>query len=188
LKTLMLRRPVIAVAGSSGKTTTKEMIASVLKRRWKIYKSAANRNNRGHLLQHAKNIRPSHQAVVLEYGMSARGHLRRSCKIIKPNMTVITMIGSAHIGNVGGTIEGLIRAKSEIILNMKQNGKLFLNADNVNSRKLNTEKFAGTLVHVGIDNEADYQALDVHFSQYGMKFGIKLLGGSKGTVLLLPTI
>lgn len=174
MKTLVLKRPVIAVAGSSGKTTTKEMVASVLKRRWKIYKSTANRNNRQHLRQHAKKIRPSHRAVVLEYGMSARGHLRRSCKIIQPNITIITMVGTAHIGNVGGTVEGLIRAKSGIIFNMKQTGTLLLNADDVNSGQLNTGKFNGTILYVGINNEADYQAVDVRYSRYGMKFRVGL--------------
>lgn len=86
MKTLILNRPVIAVAGSSGKTTTKEMIASILKRRWKVFKSAQNKNNRRHLAQHRKKIKSFHRAVVLEFGMSARGHLRRSCKIIQPNM------------------------------------------------------------------------------------------------------
>ncbi|MDD3363564.1 MAG: UDP-N-acetylmuramoyl-tripeptide--D-alanyl-D-alanine ligase [Syntrophomonas sp.] len=176
MKTLVLRKPVIAVTGSSGKTTTKEMIASVLQRRWKVYKSAENRNNRAHLRHHAKKIRSSHQAIVLEYGMSARGHLRRSCKIIKPNMAVITMIGTAHIGNVGGTVEGLIQAKSELILNMNQTGTLFLNADDENSKRLNTRTFQGIIVKVGINNKADYQALDVRSTQQGMNFGVKLLG------------
>ncbi len=172
--TLVLKRPVIAVTGSSGKTTTKEMIASILKRRWKIYKSSENKNNRDHLTQHAKKINPSHRAIVLEYGMSAKGHLTRSCKIIQPNMAVITMIGTAHIGNVGGSLENLIRAKSEIILNMQQSGTLFLNADDVNSKRLITTKFKGKIIKIGINNDADYQALDVRYAEQGMLFGVKL--------------
>lgn len=176
MKTLVLRRPVIAVTGSSGKTTTKEMIASILRTCWKIYKSAANRNNRQHMMQHAKQIRPYHRAVVLEYGMSYRGNLRRSCKIIQPNMTIITMIGTAHIGNVGGTVKGLIKAKSEIILNMKQTGTLLLNADDENSKSLSKENFNGTIVYAGINNEADYKALDVRFGKQGMFFAVNLAG------------
>jgi UDP-N-acetylmuramoyl-tripeptide--D-alanyl-D-alanine ligase len=175
LKKLVLRKPVIAVTGSSGKTTTKEMIAAILQRRWKIFKSPENSNLSEHISQYAKQIHPSHRALVLEYGMFARGHLRRSCKIIQPNITVITMIGTAHIGNVGGTVEGLIRAKSEIILNMNQAGTLFLNADDVNSRRLNTRKFQEIIVKIGINNEADYQAFDVRSTQQGMNFGVKLL-------------
>jgi UDP-N-acetylmuramoyl-tripeptide--D-alanyl-D-alanine ligase len=170
----VLKRPVIAVTGSSGKTTTKEMIASILKRRWKIYKSAGNQNSRGNLIHHAKKINPSHRAIVLEYGMSAQGHLTRSCKIIQPNMAVITMIGTAHIGNLGGSLENLIRAKSEIILNMKQSGTLFLNADDVNSKRLKTAKFKGKIIKIGINNDADYQALDVRFTKQGMLFGVNL--------------
>lgn len=174
MKTLVLKRPVIAVTGSSGKTTTKEMLASILLRRWKVFKSPANKNNRAHLMKHAKQIGPSHRAVVLEYGMSAKGHLTRSCKIIRPNIAVITMIGTAHIGNVGGTIGDVIRAKSEIILNMKQSGTLFLNNDDVNSKKLNIRRFKGKIIKVGIKNDADYQALNVHFVEQGMRFGVKL--------------
>ena len=174
--TLVLKRPVIAIAGSSGKTTTKEMIASVLQKRWKIYKSPANQNNRAHLRQHAQRIKPFHRAVVLEYGMSARGHLSRSCKIIQPNMAVVTMIGTSHIGNVGGTIENLVKAKSEIILNMKQSGTLFLNNDDMNSRKLRKGKFKGKIVTVGITGDADYQAIDVRFAERGMVFVVKMNG------------
>ncbi|MDD4803048.1 MAG: UDP-N-acetylmuramoyl-tripeptide--D-alanyl-D-alanine ligase [Syntrophomonas sp.] len=179
MQTLVLKRPVIAVAGSSGKTTTKEMIASILKRQWKIYKSIANRNNRQHLSHHAKQIRPFHRAVVLEYGMSAPGHLRRSCKIIKPNMAVITMIGTAHIGNMGGSVKKLIKAKSELIANMKQSGTLFLNNDDIQSKGLNTKKFTGKIVTVGIKNAADYHAYNLRTGQQGMFFEINLAGNSQ---------
>jgi UDP-N-acetylmuramoyl-tripeptide--D-alanyl-D-alanine ligase len=170
----MLRRPVIAIAGSSGKTTTKEMIASILRTRWKVYKSGANTNDRIHLRKHAKKIRPYHRAVVLEYGMHAKGNLRRSCKIIQPNMAVVTMVGTAHIGNFGGNVERLIKAKSEIILNMKQTGTLFINNDDLNSKKLDKGNFQGTIVTVGINNDANYKALDVRFGKKGMIFAVKL--------------
>ncbi|MEN6328380.1 MAG: UDP-N-acetylmuramoyl-tripeptide--D-alanyl-D-alanine ligase [Syntrophomonas sp.] len=174
MKTLVLGRPVIAIAGSSGKTTTKEMIASILRTRWKVYKSGANTNDRIHLTKHAKKIRPYHRAVVLEYGMSARGNLRRSCTIIQPNMAVVTMVGTAHIGNFGGNAERLIKAKSEIILNMKQSGTLFLNNDDINSQRLDNGNFQGMVVTVAINNEADYKAIDVRFSKKGMIFAAKL--------------
>ncbi len=176
MKTLVLTRPVIAVSGSSGKTTTKEMIASILQTRWKIYKSAANRNNRRHMAQHAQKIKPQHRAVVLEFGMSYPGNLRRSCKIIRPNMAVVTMIGTSHIGNFGGDIKKLIKAKSEIIFHMKQTGILFMNKDDANSRRLNTGKFKGKIVTIAIDNEANYKASNIVFEKQGMSFAVKLDG------------
>lgn len=173
---LVLRRPVIAVTGSSGKTTSKEMIASILSKRWRVFKSPGNRNNRKSIRQYARQIRRQDQVVVLEYGMSALGHLRNSCRIIQPNIGVITMIGTAHIGNVGGSVKGIIRAKSELIANMKQTGTLFLNGDDPHSKFLQTARFKGRIITVGIDNEADYRASDYYYNGEGMVFFTKLDG------------
>lgn len=174
--TLVLKRPVIAVAGSSGKTTTKEMIASILKQQWQIYKSPGNRNNRHNIRGHVKRINTYHRAIVLEFGMSARGHLTQSCRIIKPNMAIITMVGTAHIGNLGGLLSNLIRAKSELIKHMQPNGTLFLNADDKNSRLLLSRNFHGKIVKVGIQNHANYLATHVAYAQGGMTFQVKLDG------------
>ncbi|MEQ8200694.1 MAG: UDP-N-acetylmuramoyl-tripeptide--D-alanyl-D-alanine ligase [Syntrophomonadaceae bacterium] len=176
MKTLILKRPVIAVAGSSGKTTTKEMIASILKRRWRIYKSAKNRTNRDHIRIHRRRIKPSHRAVVLEYSMSYRGHLRRSCQIIQPNMAIVTMVGTAHIGNLGGSLEALIKAKSGIIQHMKPTGTLLLNADDANSQRLDFGRFRGRVIKVGIKKPADYQASRIDYGQRGMNFSVSLAG------------
>lgn len=169
-------RPIIAVAGSSGKTTTKEMIASILQRRWYILKSKYNRNNRHAVRAHAKQIRSNHRAVVLEYGMSARGHLRQSCRILRPDMAVITMVGSAHIGNVGGSLKTLIAAKSELIQYMNPAGTLFLNADDHNSQHLHIGGFKGTIITIGIKNHADYQAYNVRYGSGGMSFRVNFDG------------
>lgn len=174
--TVVLTRPVVAVAGSSGKTTTKEMIASILKQKWRILKSPANKNNRQHIRAHVKSIRSYHRAVVLEYGMSAPGHLAQSCRIIKPNMAVITMVGTAHIGNFGGSLQSLIRAKSGLIKHMQQNGILFLNADDSNSKLLLKKNFRGKIVRVGIQSPAKYRATHVAYAKNGMTFKVKLNG------------
>lgn len=174
--TIVLKRPVVAVAGSSGKTTTKEMIASILKQKWKIYKSPANKNNRNDIRRHVKRIKPFHRAIVLEFGMSARGHLARSCQIIKPNMAIITMVGTAHIGNFGGSLQKLIHAKSLLIKHMQQSGVLFLNADDKNSRLLSASNFHGKIVKVGIQNQANYHATNVAYTRGGMTFQVELNG------------
>ncbi len=174
--TIVLKKPVIAVAGSSGKTTTKEMLASILKQKWKIYKSPGNKNNRQNIRQHVKNIKPYQRAVVLEFGMSARGHLTQSCRIIKPNMAIITMVGTAHIGNFGGSLNNLIHAKSELITHMQPNGTLFMNADDKNSNSLLSHNFRGKIVKIGIQNKANYRANYVEYAQGGMTFQVKLDG------------
>ncbi|MGE5403503.1 MAG: Mur ligase family protein, partial [Candidatus Saccharibacteria bacterium] len=153
MATLILKRPVIAVTGSSGKTTTKEMIASVLGTRWQVFKSRENKNLFGDTRSYARQIRPFHRAVVLEYGMIYRGRIKRHCSYIQPNIGIITMVGSAHIGNMGG-LDGLIRAKSELIQHMNPYGTLLLNADNPNSRRLIFGGFKGRVLRVGINNRA----------------------------------
>ncbi|MGE5416554.1 MAG: UDP-N-acetylmuramoyl-tripeptide--D-alanyl-D-alanine ligase [Acidobacteriota bacterium] len=175
MATLKLSRPVIAVTGSSGKTTTKEMIASVLGTRWQVFKSKENKNLFGDTRSYARQIRPFHQAVVLEYGMIYRGRIKRHCSYIQPNIGIITMVGTAHIGNMGG-LDGLIRAKSELIQHMDPHGTLLLNADNRNSQRLIFGVFKGRVIRIGINQKADYMASGIRHLPQGMSFKVRLGG------------
>lgn len=169
-------KPVIAVTGSSGKTTTKEMIAAILKKRWKIFKSPRNRNAMSDTKRYAALLRPGHRAAVLEYGMQYYGNIKRHCQYIRPNIGVITNIGRAHIGNFGGRIQGIAKAKSELIRYMKTTGTLWLSADDRHSKLLHTKGFKGRIVRIGIRNKADYRAGQVHYAKRGMTFRVKLDG------------
>lgn len=170
------RRPVIAITGSAGKTTTKEMLASILKTRWNVFKSIGNMNFYNHTMKYKKQIMPQHRAVVLEYGMSGAGHIKRHCQVIKPNIGIITNIGTAHIGSFGGDIRKLAAAKSELILYMKQTGLLVLNRDDANSKLLITRDFKGKILYVGINQPANYRAKAVHYAPGGMSFKVPLNG------------
>lgn len=175
-KALRLKKPVIAITGSAGKSTTKEMVASVLATKWRIFKSVDNLNFYTHTRQYAKRIQPRHQAVVLEYGMSGAGHIKQHCLAIEPNYSVITNIGSAHIGAFGGDVRKLARAKSEIIRWMKPTGTVVLNRDDKNATLIDKGKFHGRIVTVGITDKATYQARNVRFSSAGMTFQVTLHG------------
>lgn len=172
--TLILKKPVIAVTGSSGKTTTKEMISAILSKRWSIYKSMYNKNFIGNTRAHARRIKNEHKAAVLEFGMTKSGHIKRHCKIIQPSISVITNIGTAHIGNFGGQITGVAKAKSELIRYMKSTGTVFLCMDCPHSRLLSQQpyvgSFAGEFVTVGIESEADYRATDIRIDGRGIHF------------------
>jgi UDP-N-acetylmuramoyl-tripeptide--D-alanyl-D-alanine ligase len=174
--TLVLQRPVIAVTGSAGKSTTKEMIASILQTRWKVFKSPGNMNHLKSTAKNAKLITSVHRAAVLEYGMTRRGHIRRHCQYVQPNIGVITNVGTAHIGNFGGDTRKVALAKSELIQNMKQTGLLILNADDDNSRYLVTRGFNGKIRHVGVNRKADYQASSITQQGNGLSFQVKLNG------------
>ncbi len=168
--------PVIAVTGSAGKTTTKEMIASILRRRWKIFKSPSNWNLPTSTRKYAKRINARHQAVVLEFGMLRKGHIQAHCRLIKPSFGVITNVGTAHIGNVGSQVQGIASAKSELIRHMQGTGTLVLNADDANSKLLSVKDFQGKLLKVGIHSKADYKALHIRSSSRGIAFRVRLDG------------
>ena len=121
--------PVVQITGSAGKTTTKEMIASVLSRHFLTLKTEANYNNEIGTPQTLLRLMPEHQAAVIETGMDHFGEIRRMGAMVRPTIAVITNIGDAHIGNLDGTRQGVLRAKSEIFENLQAGGLAVLNGD-----------------------------------------------------------
>ncbi|MCG7345199.1 YheC/YheD family protein [Sporosarcina sp. ACRSL] len=166
--------PIIAITGSAGKTTTKAFLSSILSKKWNVFESKDYWNTTEHTKKHAADINSSHQAVVLEYGMAYPGVITEHCRIIQPNMSIVTNVGLAHVGNFAGDPRGVAKAKSELIHGMDQYGVLCLNKDNDNSRFLETQDFKGKIITVGIHNPADYRAYDVQYSDQGMNFKMKL--------------
>src|SRR3990172_9359904 len=106
--------PVVAITGSNGKTTTKEMVASILSQKCRVLKTEGNLNNLIGLPQMVLKIDDRHEAAVLELGMNVFGEIKRLSEICKPDIAVITNIGSGHLEGVG-SIEGVARAKKEIL-------------------------------------------------------------------------
>ena len=175
--TAITQRPIIAITGSAGKTTTKEMIASILQNRWKTFKSYQNGNDVWFTSQYAKQLDPSYKAVVLEYGMRYSGDITKHCQLIQPNIGIITNVGSAHIGNFNDRgIAGVASAKSELILNLMPKGLLLLNGDDVNSKLLNVQGFKGEIITVGFTKEANYYASQIAYTETGMIFQVPING------------
>lgn len=174
MRPLILKIPVIAITGSAGKTTTKEMIAAILSQRWYILKTKGNANAPRHTAMYAGRITLKHRAVVLEYGMSRHGQIRRSCQIIQPNIGVITNIGTAHIGNFNGNIKGIANTKSDLIRYMKPTGLLVLNNDDENSKLLDTKNFKGKILYISQNKPSDFQAENVKYERFGMSFETKI--------------
>lgn len=168
--------PIIAITGSSGKTTTKAFVGSILSKKWNVFESKDYWNTTEHTKKHKEEINDSHQAVVLEYGMAYPGIITNHCSIIQPNISIVTNIGLAHVGNFDGDVRGVAKAKSELIHGMDQQGLLILNKDDENSRYLETQQFKGKMLTVGIKRDADYRAYDLQYKDIGMAFKMKLHG------------
>ncbi len=120
---------VCAITGSVGKTTTKDMIASVLSQKYNTLKTQGNFNNDIGLPLTVFNLEEEHQAAVLEMGMNNFGEISRLTAVGRPDVAVITNVGVSHIENLG-SCEGILKAKCEIFESMNENGIAVLNGDN----------------------------------------------------------
>jgi len=178
--------PIIAITGSAGKTTSKAFLASILAKRWKVFESKDYWNTTEHTKKHVTEVKPTHEAVVLEYGMAYPGVITNHCSIIKPNISIVTNVGMAHVGNFDGDIKKVAAAKSELIHGMDQKGVLFLNLDDPNSKYLETENFKGRIITIGIKSEADYRAYEITYVDGGMSFKMNLQ--NQEMVLFIPIL
>jgi len=120
--------PVAAVTGSAGKTTTKDMIASVLSQKYKTLKTQGNLNNDIGLPLTLLAREPEHEAMILEMGMNHMGEISILSQIGCPDIAMITNIGDAHIENLGSR-ENILKAKSEIFEGLRPGGTAILNGD-----------------------------------------------------------
>lgn len=117
---------VVGITGSVGKTSTKEMIASVLEQKFCVHKTAGNFNNEIGLPLTIFGIRKEHQVAVLEMGISDFGEMHRLAEMAKPDLCVITNIGLCHLENLGDR-DGILKAKTEVFEHMQPGGVAILN-------------------------------------------------------------
>jgi len=123
-----LGKPVVAVTGSNGKTTTKEMLASILAERGPVHRTRGNLNNLIGLPLTLFAWPSEAWAGVLEMGMSAPGEIARLCAIADPDVGVITMVGPAHLAGLG-TLDNVGRAKAELFAGLRADATAVINAD-----------------------------------------------------------
>lgn len=158
-KRSLLNIPVVAITGSVGKTSTKDMVASVLSTKYKVLKTEGNNNNNIGLPFTILRYKDE-DVMVIEMGMNHFGEISYLTDIVRPTIGVITNIGTAHIGILGSR-ENILKAKLEIIEGL--NGPLIINNDNDIIR--NNIKYIESLndiVTIGIDNDSDYMAKDIN--------------------------
>jgi UDP-N-acetylmuramoyl-tripeptide--D-alanyl-D-alanine ligase len=141
--------PLIAVTGSVGKTTTKELIAGVLSNQGQVLKTNANHNNEIGVPKTLLELDAQHDYAVIEMAMRARGEIGLLTKIALPNIGVITNVGTAHIGRLGSPL-AIARAKCELLEQMPTGGVAILNHDNPILMKTAREVWQGETVTFGL--------------------------------------
>lgn len=150
--------PMVAVTGSVGKTTTKELIAGVLSIKYNVHKTQGNFNNQTGVPQTIFALNEEHTAAVIELGTNHFGEIASIAKVVRPDVCVFTNIGEAHIEHLGSR-DGILAAKSEMIDFMRDGGYIVANGDDDKLITLK-EKYSNTLTY-GIGEDNDYHVKDI---------------------------
>ena len=166
---------VIAITGSVGKTTTKEMLAAILRRRFRTTWTEGNHNNNLGLPMSIMDIEPSTELSVLEMGMNHFGEISYLTRIARPNMAIFTNIGTMHIEYLGSRA-GILKAKLEVLEGMGEDGVVVMNGDEPLLWDLRG-KLDKKCWYFGVSNEeCDVRASDIVTEDDGVRFTLKGLG------------
>lgn len=155
--------PVVGITGSVGKTTAKEMVSAVLSRRFNIHKTEGNLNNQIGVPMTVSGIEAEHEAAVVEMGISGFGEMTLLAKIARPTIALFTVIGHAHLEFLHD-LEGVFRAKTEMLALMPEDGTVVYNGDDEMLRKLSCPQ---RLVSYGMGENCMVRAVDVEFLPEG---------------------
>jgi len=162
--------PCVAVTGSVGKTTTREMVYAVLSSRYRTLRTENNQNNEVGVPKTLLSLDRSYEAMVLEFGMQAMGEIRELTVPARPCVGVVTSIGVSHIEQLGSR-ENILKTKLELTEGMPDGGTLLLNRDNDMLRTLDFPRL--NVVFYGIeDKSAGIRAVDIGGGEAETAFGI----------------
>ncbi len=159
----------VALTGSSGKTTTRDLIAAALRAcvgEEAVFASSGNLNNHLGVPLMALCVRPEHKIAVLEMGMNHLGEIARLAEIVRPQIGLVTNMGMAHAGNVGGP-EGVAKAKAELFEALGYNGIGVVNADDPRCVREADAKVKGRRISFGQAQTADVRVLDYQKPTFG---------------------
>lgn len=173
-KRMKLDIPVLAVTGSNGKTTTKEMAYAVLSKRYRTLRNEGNMNNHIGLPISLIGLDREHEAAVLEMGMNAPGEIRRLCEIAVPTHGIITNIGAAHLGRLG-SFNAIRDAKLEILHSLHV---VIANTDDqfLMEGIHEAEMFSGEVITFSIKNDSHVMAKKVMANDAGSSFELEFRG------------
>jgi UDP-N-acetylmuramoyl-tripeptide--D-alanyl-D-alanine ligase len=152
-------KPLIGVTGSAGKTTTKEILAHLLKMRFRVMKSSGNLNNHIGMPLQLLRLEPEHDVAVVEMGMNHAGEIRALGNLAHHDLAVVTSVGPVHL-EFFDSVAGIARAKYEIIETLHAGGVAVLNADDEYVSQFGRD-FKGKVVTFGLHRPADVSAQNV---------------------------
>ncbi|MBM7557938.1 UDP-N-acetylmuramoyl-tripeptide--D-alanyl-D-alanine ligase [Halanaerobacter jeridensis] len=176
--------PVIAVTGSTGKTTTKDLIASVVGQKYKTLKTQGNFNNEIGLPLTLFRLDESYEAVVLEMGMRGLGEIDQLTEIAPPDIGVVTNVGKTHI-ELLGSIDNIAQAKSELVQSLDSTGVAILNADDQRVKNM-AQLTTADIIYYGIEAKADLKGGNIKTLAQQDQVFFELFGAGEKTEVILP--
>lgn len=153
--------PVVAVTGSNGKTTTKDMTTAVLRTVFHVCATKKNFNNEIGLSKTLLGLTEKDEVCVVEMGMRGFGQIDELCQIALPTVGVVTNVGTSHIGLLGSR-DNIAKAKSELVQNLPSDGTAILNEDDPRVRKMR-DLFSGQVLSFGIERKSDVMGSHLEF-------------------------
>ena len=177
--------PFLAVTGSSGKTTTKDMLYFAVSESRKTLRNRGNLNSEIGLPMTVFNLDESHECAVLEMGMYVQGEIDYLAEIVKPHFAIITNVGVAHIQSAGSR-ENILKAKMEIANYMTQSDVLLINGDNDMLQTVDTGAIKPSVYKYGLEEHNDIRLISYETTESGMKIRADILG--KITEYEIPTL
>jgi UDP-N-acetylmuramoyl-tripeptide--D-alanyl-D-alanine ligase len=177
---------VIGVTGSAGKTTTKECVAQVLASKFRVLKSEGNLNNHFGLPLQLLKLEPEHEVAVIEMGMNHAGEIRALAKIAAPDWAVVSNVAAVHLEFFADGIEGIARAKYELIEALPKDGVAVLNGDDVRVAKFGRGMGERAVLYGTAENAA-VRAVDIkERGLNGTEFTVVVSGRRCPVALRLP--
>lgn len=169
--------PVVAITGTCGKTSTKEMLKHILSKEMTVQTSFSSKNEPRQSLPYLMGINQHTKAAVFELGLGNSGNIKHQCMIYQPTIGIITNIGVHHLDGCHD-LDGYIKAKAEIVEGIKPTGTLIVNADDENTKRIQLKAFQGKIITFGIHKQATISASKIEFTARGMKFNVLVDGKS----------
>nr|WP_255724630.1 UDP-N-acetylmuramoyl-tripeptide--D-alanyl-D-alanine ligase [Shimazuella soli] len=175
---------VIGITGSAGKSTTTAMVASILRQHFRMVHTEGNLNTFSFLPNYLIRLNDQHNLLLLEIGMKSLNNIRRQCNIVKPHIGVVTNVGEAHAGSLGG-LNRVVKAKQELVEGVRSGGVLYINADDERSKRLDLKRSKAKIRTFGLGDNAYIRGENIKYTGKGIHFDV--IVQSKKANIFIPT-
>lgn len=174
---------VVGITGSTGKTSTKDLIAAALSEKYKVFKTKGNFNNDIGMPLMIFQLNKNYEVAILEMGMSNLGEIETLAKVAKPDLAVITNIGTSHMENLK-TRDNILKAKLEITTLFNDNNVLIVNGDNDKLQNLESNKYK--IVKIGIESDYNFKGCRIIINKDSIEFSVKENGNEIHKPIFVP--